>query len=167
MKKKFGRGTSKAAVADKGKAKFMSAQGKGTKLNFTYFICDGPHFARECPKREKLNVIRVGDSDEDEGVVTHVNPMRVINCLVSKSGDVAAENYPVDKDLARIDALQKGKSGATNNLMYVKIGINGKDANAMLDSGATHTFVANRLVKELGLRLIDSHTSMKAVNSKA
>jgi hypothetical protein len=155
MKKKFG--------GDK----FMSAQGKGTKPNFTYFICDGPHFARECPKREKLNVIRVGDSDEDEGVVTHVNPMRMINCLVSKSGDVAAENYPVDKDLARIDALQKGKSGATNNLMYVKIGINGKDANAMLDSGATHTFVANRLVKELGLRLIDSHTSMKAVNSKA
>jgi len=74
MKKKFGGGASKAAAADKGKAKFMSAQGKGTKPNFTCFICDGPHFARECPKREKLNAIRVGDSDEDEGVVTHVNP---------------------------------------------------------------------------------------------
>jgi len=51
--------------------------------------------------------------------------------------------------------------------MYVNIGINGKDMNAMLDSGATHTFMADRLVKELGLRLSDSHTSMKAVNSKA
>ncbi|KAG5223998.1 hypothetical protein IMY05_019G0023800 [Salix suchowensis] len=76
-KKNFGGGTSKAVAADKGKAKF--AQGKGTKPNFTCFICDGPHFARECPMREKLNAIRVGDSEEDEGVVTHVNPMRVIN----------------------------------------------------------------------------------------
>jgi hypothetical protein len=96
MKKKFGGGASKAAVANKGKAKFMSAQGKGTKPNFTCFICDGPHFARECPKREKLNAIRVGDSDEDEGVVMHVNPMRVINCLVAKSGDAAAETCPID-----------------------------------------------------------------------
>jgi hypothetical protein len=39
--------------------------------------------------------------------------------------------------------------------------------NAILDSGATHTFVADQLVKELGLQLSDSHTSMKAVNSKA
>ena len=51
--------------------------------------------------------------------------------------------------------------------MYVKIRINGKDVNAVLDSGATHTFVADQLVKELGLQLSDSHTSMKAVNSKA
>jgi len=133
MKKKFGGGTSKAAAADKGKTKFMSAQGKITKPNFTCFIYDGPHFARECPKREKLNVIGAGDSEEDEGVVTHVNHMRVINCLVAKSRDAAAENCPVDKDLARIDALQKGKSGAADNLMYVKIRINGKDVNAMLD----------------------------------
>jgi hypothetical protein len=167
MKKKFGGGASKAVAADKGKAKFMSAQGKSTKPNFTCFICDGLHFAREFPKREKLNAIRAGDSEEDEGVVTHVNPMCVINCLVAKSGDAAVENRPVDKDLARIDALRKGKSRAIDNLMYVKIGINGKDVNAMLDSGAIHTFVADRLVKEIGLSLSDNHTSMKAVNSKA
>ena len=167
MKKKFGGGAWKATATDKGKSKFTSAQGKGTKPNFTCFICDGPHFARECPKKEKLNAIQAGDSDEDEGVVTHINPIRVINCLVAKSGDAAAETCHIDQDLARIDALQKGKSGTMDNLMYVKIGINGKDVNAMMDSGATHTFAADRLVKELGLRLSDSQTSMKAVNSKA
>jgi hypothetical protein len=93
--------------------------------------------------------------------------MYVINCLVAKSGDAAAETRPVDQGLARIDVLRKGKSGAMDNLMYMKIGINGKDVNAMLDSSATHTFVADRLVKELGLQLSDSHTLMKAVNSKA
>jgi hypothetical protein len=66
-RKKFGGGASKAAAVDKGKAKFMGAQGKGTKSNFTCFICDGPHFAKECPKREKLNAIWAGYSDEDGG----------------------------------------------------------------------------------------------------
>ena len=51
--------------------------------------------------------------------------------------------------------------------MYVKIRINGKDVNAILDLGATRTFMADQLVKELGLRLSDSHTSMKSVNLKA
>ena len=71
------------------------------------------------------------------------------------------------QDLARIDASRKGKSGFADNLMYVRIGINGKDVSVMLDSGATHTFIADRLVKELGLRLSDSHISMKAVNLNA
>lgn len=51
--------------------------------------------------------------------------------------------------------------------MYAKIMINGKDVNAILDSDVTHTFDADLLVKELGLWLSDSHTSMKEVNSKA
>jgi hypothetical protein len=42
---------------DKGKAKLMGTQGKGTKPNFACFICDGSHFVKECPKREKLNAI--------------------------------------------------------------------------------------------------------------
>jgi hypothetical protein len=57
----------------------------------------------------------------------------------------------VDQDLARIDALQKEKSGFADNLMYVRIRINDKDINAILASGATHMFIVDRLVKELGL----------------
>jgi hypothetical protein len=94
-KKKFGRGALKSTV-DKGKAKLMDTQGKSTKLNFTCFICDDPYFARECLKREKLKAIRVGDSDEDKGVVTHVNLMHVLNYLVDESGDVVVEISFVD-----------------------------------------------------------------------
>jgi hypothetical protein len=79
-------GASKATIADKGKAKFIGAQGKGTKPNFTCFIYDGPHFSRECLYRENLNIIWTRDSDEDKGVVTHVNPIRVLNCLVAELG---------------------------------------------------------------------------------
>ena len=94
-KKKFGRGALKSTV-DKGKAKLMDTQGKSTKLNFTCFICDDPYFARECLKREKLKAIRAGDSDEDKGVVTHVNLMHVLNYLVAESGDVVVEISFVD-----------------------------------------------------------------------
>jgi len=62
---------------------------------------------------------------------------------------------------------KKEKSGFADNLMYVRIRINGKDINVILASGATHMFIVDRLVKELGLRLSSSHTSMKAVNLKA
>nr|TKS05961.1 hypothetical protein D5086_0000127890 [Populus alba] len=163
----FGGGAGKATAAEKGKAKYTHTPGNGTKPNITCFICEGPHFARECPKREKLNAIRAGNSDEEEGMITRVNPMRVLCCLVAESEDAAAENSHVETDLARIETLRKGKPGATDSLMYVKIEINGKGVTAMLDSGATHTFVADRMAKELGLRLSDSQTSMKAVNSKA
>jgi hypothetical protein len=90
---------------DTRKAKFIDVQGKGTKPNYAYFICDDPHFEREYPKRENLNAIRVGDNNEDEGVVTHVNHIRVLNCLVAELVDSASQTSLVDQDLARIDAL--------------------------------------------------------------
>jgi hypothetical protein len=51
--------------------------------------------------------------------------------------------------------------------MYEQISVNEQPIDAILDSGTTYTFVVDRLVKALGLRLSSSHTSMKAVNSKA
>jgi hypothetical protein len=74
----------------------MGTQGKCTKPNFACFICDGSHFTKECPKREKLNAIWVRDSNKDEQAVMHINPMRVLNCLVAESGDAAAETSLVD-----------------------------------------------------------------------
>jgi hypothetical protein len=37
----------------------------------------------------------------------------------------------------------------------------------MLDLGATHTFLVDQLVKDLGLRLSSSHIFMEVVDSKA
>ena len=52
-----------------------------------------------------MNAIWVKDGDEDEIVVTHVNLIRVLNCLVVKSGDAAAKTRLFDQNLVRIDAL--------------------------------------------------------------
>jgi hypothetical protein len=54
---------------------YVKAKEKGMNLN-SYFICEGNHFARKCPKREKLNAIVVEDGAED---MTYVNPIRVLS----------------------------------------------------------------------------------------
>nr|TKR74271.1 hypothetical protein D5086_0000296720 [Populus alba] len=165
--KKFGGGGYKPGF-DKGKGKQADVQQSrdSNKPNAGCFICGGPHYARECPKKERLNAILVGDSEQEE-IVTHINPMRVLNCLVAEMQDSVAESSLVETDLAQIDVLQQGKSGAVDTLMYVKIRVNDREIVAMLDSGATNTFVADRLVTQLGLRLSNIQTSMKAVNAKA
>jgi len=53
-----------------------------------------------------------------------------------------------------------------NTLMFVKIRDNDIEIVAMLDSSVTNTFVADRLVTQLWLRLSNIQTSVKAVNAK-
>jgi hypothetical protein len=166
-KKKFGVGGYKPVI-DKGKGKQTDVQQSrdSNKPNASCFICGGPHYARECPKKERLNAILVDDS-EQEDTNTHINSMHVLNCLVAKLQDSVVESNLVETDLAWIYVLQQGKSGAMDTLMYVKIRVNDREIIVMLDSGATNTFVANRLVTLLGLRLSNIQTLMKAVNAKA
>ena len=93
--KKFGGGGFRPFI-DKGKTKQTEASTKEAKPNAGCFICGGPHYARECPKREKLNAILVNESEPEE-TVTHVNPIRVLNCLVAEE-DSVDESSPADTD---------------------------------------------------------------------
>lgn len=93
---------------------------KGSNKFFGCFICEGPHRARGCPKREKLNIIVADKNDggSDSDGPTRMNPMQLLNALQPAK------------------AQQKG-------LIYVRVQINGVDALAMADSGATHNFVSD------------------------
>jgi len=166
-KKNFGGGGYKLGF-DKGKGKQADMQQSrdSNKPNASCFICGGPHYARECLKKERLNAILVGDN-EQEKAVTNINPVRVLNCLIAEMQNSVSESSLVEIDLARIDVLRQGKLGAGDTLMYVKIKVNDKEIVAMLDSGATNTFIADKLVMQLGLRLSNNQTSMKVVNAKA
>ena len=55
----------------------------------------------------------------------------------------------------------------TQGLMYVKVIINGHSVMAMVDTGATNSFVAEKNIKVLGLELQPSTSQIKAVNSDA
>ena len=44
------------------------------------YFCSGPHYARECPKREKLAVMMADSSSEDEGEAK-LGSLRVLSAM--------------------------------------------------------------------------------------
>ena len=68
--------------------------------------------------------------------------------------------------LQLINAVRAERSAPTG-LMYVKLRLDGQEVLAMVDTGAMHNFVAERIVKTLGLRAAKSECRIKAVNSAA
>nr|CAD1825948.1 unnamed protein product [Ananas comosus var. bracteatus] len=59
------------------------------------------------------------------------------------------------------------KESKHSELMYVDIKLNGKTTKAMVDTGATHNFIATGEAERLRLTLSKDGSRMKAVNSKA
>ena len=61
---------------------------------------------------------------------------------------------------------QKPHDLLRHGLSYVQVEMNGNGVEAMLDTGATHNFVANCMVQKLGLKVSKCPSKIKAVNSK-
>lgn len=51
--------------------------------------------------------------------------------------------------------------------MFVDVKVNGQVVRAMVDTGANHNFLSDRIVARLGLRVDQGNSKMKAVNSEA
>ncbi|KAL0336516.1 UNVERIFIED_CONTAM: hypothetical protein Sradi_4863500 [Sesamum radiatum] len=96
---------------------------------------------RDYPKRGKLNAL-VAEADDNEGRSSRINPLQLVSAM--------QERPPKHK-----------------GLMYVRVQINGKVVMAMLDTGATHNFVADQEIQKLGLTLAQHSNRIKVVNSKA
>lgn len=112
------------------------------------FICEGPHRAKDCPKREKLNAISVDDgkdaeSDSDDNI--RVNPLQLLNVIHT----------------------DKEPTSQRSGLMYIKVSLCNTDVLAMVDTGATHNFVSDRLAKSLDFKIVESLSRIKTVNSTA
>ena len=80
-----------------------------------------------------------GQSDEE--VPNRVNPLQLLNALSA--------------------------GGNSKGLSYVQVEMNGNGAEAMLDTGATHKFVDESMVQQLGLKVSKCPSKIKAVNSEA
>ena len=108
------------------------------------FICNRPHRAKDYPKREKLSALVTADdkANTNSDSPSRVNPLQLLNAI-------NGENQP-----------QK-------TLMHVQVLFNGIRVKAMVDSGATHNFVATSEASRLDLKLVDDDSRIKAVNSKA
>ena len=128
-----------------------SREGKGGdrrrdfKPKTNCFLCDGPHWARECPKRKALNAM-IERETEQEGDDTHMGSMQLLNALKAK---------------------QAKKQPQSKGLMYMEVKVNGMSAKAMIDTGATHNFVSDEEVRRLKLQTFKEAGWLKAVNSVA
>ena len=85
------------------------------------FICDGPHWVRDCPKRKMLNAM-----------VTQLEEAKATEGQASM-GSI--------QQLYAINGRAMPPTLAKKGLMFVKATINGKQVRAMLDTGATHNFI--------------------------
>ena len=109
------------------------------------FLCDGPHWAHQCPKRKALNAM-IERETEQEGDNTHMGSMQLLNALKAK---------------------QTKKQPQSKRLMYVEAQVNGMPAKAMIDTGATHNFVSEGEARRLKLKISTEAGWLKAVNSAA
>lgn len=95
------------------------------------FLCNGSHWAKDCPTKGKIIVIVP-----------------------------AAREYKEEETLARASTLHilgAMRAGHTTSgeigLMLVLIVLNKKKVSALLDIGATYSFVSKGMAKELGLKI--------------
>ena len=107
------------------------------------FICNGPHQARDCPKREKFSTLVFADNEgeSDSKTPPRVNPLQLLDVLHGET--------PVQK-----------------SLMHVPVILNGVQVKTIMDSGVTHNFMATKEATRLGLKLKEDTILFKAVNRK-
>ena len=58
------------------------------------FICQGPHLAKDCPKREKVSALQLDSDSEIGNLETRLNPIRMVN-TIHKSNSIFELMYMV------------------------------------------------------------------------
>ncbi|KAK2995574.1 hypothetical protein RJ640_000050 [Escallonia rubra] len=117
-----------------------------------YFFCEGPHWARDCPRQGKLNALVEENEELEEGAV-HMGSLQILNALHAK----AVAKVPTGE----------GQASTGRGLLYMEAKLNGKPAQMMVDTGATHNFVTMEEAKWLGLKVVGGGGWLKSVNTNA
>ncbi|KAK8640488.1 hypothetical protein V6N13_008241 [Hibiscus sabdariffa] len=129
----------------KGKAK--DAQGLRKPSSSKCFICDGDHWARQCPQRQALSSLlaRYQEENDVDGCQegAHIGSLQLLN------------------------GIQSTPKIETKGLLFVDVAINGKATRAMVDTGASHNFISPEEATRLGVKVTGGKGSIKAVNSAA
>ncbi|KAF2286314.1 hypothetical protein GH714_013752 [Hevea brasiliensis] len=90
------------------------------------FLCDGPHKARECPKRSKLSAL------VEERKETPFQPKEATMGSLQLSALKVQEKETVN--------VEKGRP-------FVQIKVGGQELQALLDTGASHNFLTEKKAK--------------------
>ncbi|OAY65869.1 Endo-1,4-beta-xylanase A [Ananas comosus] len=119
--------------------------------NISCCVCGENHWARDCPKRsnhkgKQVAAVQAAEGEDDDVVeLPRMGALSLVN---------AVRGQPSGDKLRR------------RELMFVDVILNGRTTRAMIDTGATHNFVAEAEAKRLGLTLEKDARRIKAVNSE-
>ncbi|GFY87141.1 hypothetical protein Acr_05g0007800 [Actinidia rufa] len=128
------------------RSRFNKDKRDGDKPKVSCFLCDGNHFARDCPQRAKLAALIRDDEEEPHQEEAKVGSLRLLNAIKAKEG--------------KTKAPRKGR-------MYVEAKVRGFNTRALIDTGASHNFIEVKEAKKLGLQLKEEQGWIKAVNTEA
>ncbi|GFY85681.1 hypothetical protein Acr_04g0004190 [Actinidia rufa] len=64
--------------------KFNKDRRSGDKPKLACFLCDGNHFARDCPKRTKLSALIQDEEEESRDEETKMGSLRLLNAIKAK-----------------------------------------------------------------------------------
>ncbi|KAL4352355.1 hypothetical protein GQ457_06G011100 [Hibiscus cannabinus] len=130
--------------------------GDASRPGLRYFLCKGPHWVAECPKRSSINALRTttGEPNENDDPLdnTEEGPTRV--------GSIRFL-YDLCSELDKVE-FEKEKG-----LMYIDIELNGVALKALVDMGEIDTFITTEEAERCNLNLSKGKVWMKAVNSGA
>ncbi|XP_070004762.1 uncharacterized protein [Nicotiana sylvestris] len=113
-------------------------------------------------------------TDDDSDDADHTEPVGAFNVIVGSISEALAEtSASIRKKKDPCPITKKGKKKADEGtplkqeraLMFVKMKVNGKPIRAMIDTGATHNYLALTQVEHLGLVVGKGRGRVKAINS--
>ncbi|XP_056687894.1 DNA damage-inducible protein 1-like [Spinacia oleracea] len=141
------------------RSKISTPSGNISRLNC--LLCRDPHKWWECKHKgeidnlqRKLSAMSVEETPketEEEACNEDDEPRRMSSVYMMY---VMGKEAPETRE-------------ESTNMMYVDLVINGRNARAMVDTGASHNFVTEAEARRLGSVLKKGGGSMKFVNSKA
>ncbi|GFY89872.1 hypothetical protein Acr_07g0000690 [Actinidia rufa] len=71
-------------------SRFDKGRRNGDKPKLSCFLCDGNHFARDCPKRAKLSALIRDDEEEHHQEEAKVGSLRLLNAIKATVGKTKA-----------------------------------------------------------------------------
>ncbi|XP_022007158.1 uncharacterized protein LOC110906293 [Helianthus annuus] len=130
----------------------LTLYNKGKAVNQGCFLCDGPHDARDCPKKARLTaLIRTDDDEPEETEEVRLGAMQlqVLNAMTEMEGKPLAMANKANPTTVVGNSNGKG-------LRFVNLEIKGETLEALVDTGASHNFMSTNEARRLGL--IRDHT---------
>uniref|UniRef100_A0A803N0S9 Retrotransposon gag domain-containing protein n=1 Tax=Chenopodium quinoa TaxID=63459 RepID=A0A803N0S9_CHEQI len=146
--------SNKTVKKDKAKGSSSSPSSSDKPSNRGCYLCGGPHWARDCPGRQKLSAI-IASGGESSGDDAQMGSLRLFSSV--RTTPKAEESTKVVK----VSTLPRPKG----SVMFVDTLVNGRASKALVDCGASHNFITEKEAMKLGIKYTKEPGRVKTVNT--